>query len=108
MTARNWVVFLAFVAVVTVGGIFALSSAGVFGPNKSSGPIEPALVATPAPSPTPTQVATTRAPTPTAAAGPHTTAPTESSAVRARYVFPIAGCRADASQSHHDYPPTDI
>lgn len=25
-----------------------------------------------------------------------------------RYVFPVAGCRADASQSHHDYPASDI
>ncbi|MET9313479.1 M23 family metallopeptidase [Kribbella sp. NPDC003505] len=25
-----------------------------------------------------------------------------------RYVFPVAGCRADASQTHHDYPASDI
>lgn len=25
-----------------------------------------------------------------------------------RYVFPVGGCRADASQSHHDYPASDI
>jgi murein DD-endopeptidase MepM/ murein hydrolase activator NlpD len=25
-----------------------------------------------------------------------------------KYVFPIGGCRADASQSHHDYPASDI
>ncbi|TCC40643.1 M23 family peptidase [Kribbella speibonae] len=25
-----------------------------------------------------------------------------------RYVFPVGGCRADASQSHHDYPASDV
>ena len=48
------------------------------------------------PSPTPTLTPTS---TPSATATPQ--AP-------ARYVFPIAGCRADASQEHHDYPASDI
>ena len=34
--------------------------------------------------------------------------PTTTPAARARYVFPIAGCRADYGRTHHDYPAADI
>ncbi|WP_420323331.1 M23 family metallopeptidase [Kribbella soli] len=36
-----------------------------------------------------------------------TSSPSQAVVVR-RYVFPVGGCRADASQSHHDYPASDI
>jgi murein DD-endopeptidase MepM/ murein hydrolase activator NlpD len=35
-------------------------------------------------------------------------APPTAVAIGTKYVFPIGGCRADASQSHHDYPASDI
>jgi murein DD-endopeptidase MepM/ murein hydrolase activator NlpD len=42
---------------------------------------------------------------------PSTTPSTTSSPVRVspiRYVFPVQGCHASASQAHHDYPAADI
>ena len=108
MTARVWAVFLTCAVVVAAAGIFGLSSAGVFErgqPTSQSGPVA-----------TPTRVVTTPkstpkpAPEPTPTAGPtrRTTVPVRPSAARIRYVFPIAGCRGDASQSHHDYPASDV
>ncbi|MEU4396572.1 M23 family metallopeptidase [Kribbella sp. NPDC023855] len=50
----------------------------------------------------PTVAATPEQPTPsTAPPAPRPKAATQ-------YVFPVGGCRADASQSHHDYPASDI
>ncbi|TCC54116.1 M23 family metallopeptidase [Kribbella capetownensis] len=34
--------------------------------------------------------------------------PTAPTTAHLRYVFPVGGCRGDASQSHHDYPASDI
>ena len=99
MTARIWAVFLTCAVVVAAAGIFGLSSAGVFErgqPSSQSGVVA-----------TPTRVVTTPKPTPTPTPSPtRRTAPTVHAPPR--YVFPIAGCRADASQSHHDYPASDV
>ncbi|WP_328524711.1 M23 family metallopeptidase [Kribbella sp. NBC_00359] len=99
MTARIWAVFLTCAVVVVAAGIFGLSSAGVFErgqPSSQSGPVA-----------SPTRVVTTPKPTPTP-----TPSPTRRTAATVhappRYVFPIAGCLADASQSHHDYPASDV
>lgn len=102
MTGRVWAIFLACAVAVTAAGVFGLSAGGVFErdqPAKQSGPVV-----------TPTRVATPRqsAPTLTPAPTRGTTVPVQPSAARIRYVFPIAGCRADASQSHHDYPASDV
>ena len=37
-----------------------------------------------------------------------TTRPNRLPGATVRHVFPVGGCRADASQSHHDYPASDI
>ena len=107
MTARVWAVFLTCAVVVAAAGIFGLSSAGVFErgqPSSQSGPVAtPTRVVTRGVTPKPTPE-----PTPTAGPTRRTTVPVRPSAARIRYVFPIAGCRADASQSHHDYPASDV
>jgi murein DD-endopeptidase MepM/ murein hydrolase activator NlpD len=56
--------------------------------------------AAPTPTPTPTTPTTPTAQTPTQT-------PTKAPRVL-RYVFPIAGCRADYGRTHHDYPAADI
>ena len=60
------------------------------------------------PSPTPS-ASLTRRPTPSPPP-PASPIPTPTPTIQAppRYTFPIAGCRADASQEHHDYPASDI
>ena len=68
--------------------------------------------ATAATAPTPTTAApttTTAAPTTTTAA-PTTraAAPTTRAAAPVRYRFPVAGCRAQYGNSHHDYPAADM
>ncbi|MGW7681202.1 M23 family metallopeptidase [Kribbella sp. NPDC054772] len=92
MTRQAWAGFLVAMVVVAGGGLFALSAAGVFDSPKP----------TAAPSPTPS-------PKPTTMRRPHTTTPARPERQAAvRYAFPVGGCRADASQSHHDYPASDI
>jgi murein DD-endopeptidase MepM/ murein hydrolase activator NlpD len=61
---------------------------------------QPSTQSTPVATPTPTET-----PTPSASPTRHATATAKPPP---RYVFPIAGCRADASQEHHDYPASDI
>ncbi|MFF0339320.1 M23 family metallopeptidase [Kribbella sp. NPDC004875] len=90
MTRQAWAGFLVAAVVVTGGGLFALSAAGAFDSPKT----------TAAPSPTPRPAS--RAPT----ARPST--PERPDRPVIHYVFPVGGCRADASQSHHDYPASDI
>jgi hypothetical protein len=83
-----WVVPLVAVALVAVAGCADVESDQPAAPSAS--------VVTPTPTPTPTPTASlTRRVSPAVP-------------VVVRYVFPIAGCRADASQSHHDYPASDV
>ncbi len=88
-------VFLAVAAVVTAAGLVALSSTGAFDSSESDAP---AAQTPPATSTAPTE------PTATVSRTPSTTLPT----ARISYVFPVGGCKASASQSHHDYPASDI
>jgi len=90
-------VFLAAAAVITAAGLVALSSAGVFDSSESD---PPAAQSPPAPSTVPVSTE----PTATATATATTPLPT----AKIRYVFPVGGCKASASQSHHDYPASDI
>ncbi|HET6988536.1 MAG TPA: M23 family metallopeptidase [Kribbella sp.] len=114
----TWVISLVAAAAVAGAGVFGLTSAGVFGrdqPAEVSGPPggvsgspggvsgSPGGVSG---SPAPTRVVTTPRPTRTPTPTQRTSVPVRPSL--ARYVFPIAGCRGDASQSHHDYPASDI
>jgi peptidoglycan LD-endopeptidase LytH len=117
VTRRLWAVFVAALVVVAGGGLFALSAAGVF--NRTQPTAEPTpqpTSDTPVPTSTPQLTITTTPPTPpttsttpTTPARP-TTKPRPSNPTHStpRYVFPVGGCRADASQSHHDYPASDI
>jgi hypothetical protein len=99
-----WAAFLAAAAVVTAGGLVALSSAGAFDKTESdaldartpttTSTVRVTTTPTPGPTPTPTPVPTvSRVPLP---------------AAKTNYVFPVGGCGAAASQSHHDYPASDI
>lgn len=81
VTRRVWAVVLLAVVVAVGGGMLKLTSRPTAEPSPSVR----------APSSTPT---VTRSPS-RAVAAP-------------RYVFPVGGCRADASQSHHDYPASDV
>ncbi|WP_344843610.1 M23 family metallopeptidase [Kribbella ginsengisoli] len=130
MRRSVWLAFLSAALVVAGSGLIALTATGAFDRSDSKKttepvpapatsvrtktvavpttptavPSEPAAVPTTAPSApaTPAQPATPQRPS-------RSVAPTTAAAVRAtRYVFPIGGCRADASQSHHDYPASDI
>ncbi|NIK55623.1 hypothetical protein BJY22_001340 [Kribbella shirazensis] len=117
MTRRAWAAF--FVAAVVVGGcgLVVLSAAGVF--DRAQQPPAPSstLRSTPPqtkppqtkpPRTTPRQTTPARPITParpTTRGKPST--PARPATVH-QYVFPVSGCRADASQSHHDYPASDI
>lgn len=86
------------------GGLFALSAAGVF--DHAQPEPHPSALAVPStsePPSTPAQPSTSAQPS------PHRTpsSPARPVAVH-RYVFPVEGCGANASQSHHDYPASDI
>jgi peptidoglycan LD-endopeptidase LytH len=116
VTRRLWAVFLAALVIVAGGGLFALSAAGVF--DRAQPTAAPTPTPTPTPQPSTTPAATsTKTPPAHSSTPPHpsTPAPTtrrpsnpEPSRPARRYVFPVGGCRADASQSHHDYPASDI
>ena len=100
MTRPIWAVFAVAAVAVTATGLFALSATGVFDDAQSGqagpGPTNSPRTTSPA---RPTTVPSSRA---------TVTAPVQSPAARVRYVFPVGGCRGDASQSHHDYPAADI
>jgi murein DD-endopeptidase MepM/ murein hydrolase activator NlpD len=112
VTRRAWVAFLLAVVIVGGGGWFGLSAAGVFDRAQPT-----AVSSTPRATPPQTTPPTTgvsqpsvrpRSSKPVQSRAPTvTTSPPRASALR-RYVFPVGGCRADASQSHHDYPASDI
>jgi len=88
-------VFLAAAAAVIVGGLIALSSAGTFDKTESDAS---AVSTSPATRTATVTTESSRTPSPSAVL------PT----ARTVYVFPIRGCKASASQSHHDYPASDI
>jgi murein DD-endopeptidase MepM/ murein hydrolase activator NlpD len=100
VTLRVWLVFLIAVVAVATGGIVALSTAGVFDREPSIGRSPP-----PGTVPPPGTM-----PPPISTPEPRPTAAQSSSVPRAapNYSFPVQGCRADVSQSHHDYPASDI
>jgi murein DD-endopeptidase MepM/ murein hydrolase activator NlpD len=113
------VAFLSAALVVAGSGLIALTATGAFDRSESSKPSGPAP--TPATSVRTKTVAVSTEPTavPTGAATPAQPAtpkrPSRSVAPSTpvvigttKYVFPIGGCRGDASQSHHDYPASDI
>ncbi|HEY4569587.1 MAG TPA: M23 family metallopeptidase [Kribbella sp.] len=96
MTRQVWVFFLVAVVVVAGGGLFGLSAAGVF--DRAQPAAAPATQRTTAPLP----------PQPSSPMRPSVVPIQPKPTVARRYVFPVGGCRADASQSHHDYPASDI
>lgn len=120
MTRQVWAVFLAAVVGVAGAGLFGLSAAGVFDRTQPT-------AAPPSQRTTTTAARTTTEPSPRRSAPPSTSSsarpaspaqsstparptvvPTNPAPKVPRYVFPVGGCRADASQSHHDYPASDI
>ena len=64
-------------------------------PTKAGTPVTPTKAGTPVVTPTPGR-------------GGTTTQPERLAGATTRYVFPVGGCHASASQSHHDYPASDI
>ncbi|WP_410786668.1 M23 family metallopeptidase [Kribbella sp. C-35] len=99
VTRRAWVVLLPAVVIAGGAGLFGLSAAGVF----DRGQLSTATSSTPRSTPPPeTPALATRPSAPAVASSP------SRAVVVRRYVFPVGGCRADASQSHHDYPASDI
>lgn len=89
VTRRAWIVLLPAVVIAGGAGVLGLSTADVFNPGQ------------------PTTTSTPRSAAPETPAATVTRSPSRESGVR-RYVFPVGGCRADASQSHHDYPASDV
>jgi len=90
-----WVICLSAALVIIGSGLIVLTTTGGFDRTESTKPL-PAPATNAAPSAVPRRTASTSAPI--------STVPSAST----RYVFPVGGCRADASQSHHDYPASDI
>lgn len=90
MKRSLWVICLSAALVITGSGLIVLTATGAFDrsePDKA-GPAPITSSALTVPSTATPQPASTSA--------------------RTQYVFPVGGCRADASQSHHDYPASDI
>ncbi|WBQ05635.1 M23 family metallopeptidase [Kribbella sp. CA-293567] len=81
MKRSVWVIFLSAALVVSGGGLLVFTAVGGFDQPEPDRPQRPTVASS----------------NRTATAGSAT-----------KYVFPVAGCRADASQSHHDYPASDI
>lgn len=99
----------AVVVTAAAVGVVVLAAVGVLGPSSPEQVASPTGSEVPRTVTTAPQVVTPSAPsqvvTPTA---PVASTPVVSTPVRAAYVFPIAGCLASASGSHHDYPAADI
>lgn len=99
MKRSLWVIFLSAALVVAGSGLIVLTATGAFDrsePEKSAGTAPASVRARPKTAPVPVEPSAA----PTLERPPPATA--------TRYVFPVGGCRADASQSHHDYPASDI
>lgn len=100
-------VFLSATVVVTAG-LIALWSAGAFDSAQSHAPAGRSPVTSDTTGAVRVPAAPTAKPTPTASR-PQTPKPsTLLRTARTTYVWPVGGCRASASQSHHDYPASDI
>ncbi len=96
MRRHVWAAVLAVVVVAVAGGVIAFSARGpADGQPAGSAPLTRATV-TPQPQPQPKETPSARA------------TPSVSRTRPITYVFPIGGCKASASQSHHDYPASDI
>ncbi|HEY0618199.1 MAG TPA: M23 family metallopeptidase [Kribbella sp.] len=103
---------LACAVVLAVGGFVLLRSNGGFdrsASGKSADPLIRSSLTTPGvvPStPSPTKAARSTAP-PTRVSTPVSPGARLPEA-KVHFVFPVGGCKASASQSHHDYPASDI
>lgn len=90
MKRSLWVICLSAALVITGSGLIVLTATGAFDRSEPD-------KARPAPT------------TSSALTVPSTATPRPAStSTTTQYVFPVGGCRADASQSHHDYPASDI
>lgn len=107
MSRSLWAVFLATAAVVTAAGLVAVSSTGAFERDSSD---EPAghVVSSPVTTAVQAPPSRTAQATPTATSSPKASPTVRLPAAKISYLFPIGGCKASASQSHHDYPASDI
>lgn len=94
MRRQMWAVVLATVLVAVVGVMVALASRN----DAASRGGDLGAVPSASESPTARKVVTP--------APPPTTRPSRTRPIV--YVFPVGGCKASASQSHHDYPASDI
>jgi hypothetical protein len=102
------VVFLSAALVVAGSGLIVLTATGAFDRSESDSSSGPAPTSSGTPAKTvPVPVEPTVAATPVRPK-PSVTPPARKARAVTRYVFPVGGCRADASQSHHDYPASDI
>lgn len=90
MKRSLWVICLSAALVITGSGLIVLTATGAFDRSEPD-------KARPAPT-TSSALTVPSTPTPRPA----------STSASTQYVFPVGGCRADASQSHHDYPASDI
>jgi murein DD-endopeptidase MepM/ murein hydrolase activator NlpD len=128
MRQRLGLVFLAMAAFVTAAGLAVLASTGAL--MQTQEPAAGAAGASPTVTVAADRMATIRpsitasapAPkTPSAPARPTATPTLQTPAApvgvrtapvgvrsKNKYVFPVGGCRATASQAHHDYPAADI
>jgi murein DD-endopeptidase MepM/ murein hydrolase activator NlpD len=109
---RLGLVLFATASFVTGAGLVVLASTGAL--SQPPEPVAGASVANPTVTVAGGRTATTRPST--TAPTPPPKSPSESSRPKAtptlqnknKYVFPVGGCRATASQAHHDYPAADI
>ncbi len=90
MKRSLWVPFVSAAVIVAGSGLIVLTATDVFDRPEPDGSSSTAA------SPT-SQKPSTSAP-----------ASVRVTDTGTQYVFPVGGCRADASQSHHDYPASDI
>jgi peptidoglycan LD-endopeptidase LytH len=97
MRRQVWVAVFATVVVAAAGGLIAYAAGGG-APGPGAG--------TPAARPT-VDPPTSATPKPAARTTPADTSRTARMRLGV-YVFPVGGCKASASQSHHDYPASDI
>src|SRR4051794_23639038 len=101
---RLWlVIILGLLAGCGTGSSRSAAPADTPGSPSASAPESASASVTPTPSPTPI----TPSPTPSRSASPIRSVATPRT-VALHYVFPVAGCAASPSSSHHDYPASDI
>jgi hypothetical protein len=101
---RPGLVFFAMATFVTAAGLAVLASTGAL--RQTPEPVAGASVANPSVTVTGGRTATTTAPVPPKSPPRPTATPALQN--KTKYTFPVGGCRASASQAHHDYPAADI